>query len=361
MNDMNDHFHNLLNIADSRAELQSQKLARQSILKASVSRSTAVVPLLVHEEPMPSENIESFLFRSAAQNALKSASELQRVLNLPKSKAFSRKRHEQLSSSLGSELDAVAATVPTNICDKFVLYGQHQLPKYHLALSTSRLCPSCIAADAYGKLHWNLAPVAVCEQHGIYLIDHCTCNPLAALNTSRPGYAICRCGMDLRHAETHVARASAQMLSNEIFRLFNASSDSAESVIGVQQWIVPRETNLCGLLDLIVFLGGLDANPKAMNLSFARPLVRMAPVIEQFNQAADALFDWPNGMFSLFRSVGRKTAKGKGMAKAYDGLRHTTIAAERSLPHHLNKWFLDVIALYLATPSAWISNPVRHP
>jgi len=357
---MNEHFHDLLDINEFQADVRDQQLARQALMDAYIDQNTARVPILVHAQPKPSEGIQSYLFRSAEENALKSAAELQRALRLPISKPFARKRHDQLRDSLGGELSAVAAMVPTVIHGNLLQYGAHQLPRHHLALTTSRLCPACLAAGQHGKLHWNLAPFAVCEEHGVYLIDSCSCNPLTPLNTSRPGFAVCRCGNDLRHTATHLAGASAHSLSCAVSRLFNANSDPSRLADDVQQWNVPRETNLVGLLDLIVFLAGLDADLQTMNLAFARPVVRMDPVIQQFRKAADALFDWPNGMFALFRSVGRRPARGKGSQRIYEGLRHTTIAAERQLPLYLNKWFLDAIALYMATPSAWAINLMQR-
>jgi len=357
---MTDHFHDLLDLVDFQADVRDQQIARQVLMEAYIEKNTANVPVLVHAQPTSSEGIESYLFRSAGENALKSAAELQRALRLPISKPLSRKRHVQLRDSLGGDLSTIAAMVPTVIHGNLIQYGAHQLSRHHLALTTSRLCPICIAAEEQGKLHWKLAPFAVCEEHGVYLIDSCTCSPGRPLNTSRPSFSVCRCGNDLRNTPTRLAGPSAHSLSITVSRLFNANNDLTKSIADVQQCGVPRETNLCGLLDLIAFLASLDADMQTMNLAFARPLVRMEPVIQQFNKAADALFDWPNGIFALFRTVGRQQARGKGSQRIYEGLRHTTIAAERHLPRYLNRWFLDAIALYMDTPGAWAINPMQR-
>lgn len=356
---MKNEYNDYLDSAAEQASREDVLRARQQLQEMLARLKLPKVPLLVHDEPKPYENYESFLYRCAEKNGLKSAAELQRALKLPVGKALSPKRHEQLSGSLGGDLTAIAQMLPTAIGNKLVQYGTHTLARHHLALTTSRLCPACIAVEPYGRRHWDLAPFAVCEKHGVYLIDQCSCNRQAPLNKCRPRYEICSCGADLRRAATSEASPAGKRLSQEVYRLFTGVQDGVESNMARDQLSVPRGTSLGGLLDLITFIGAIHPVPQTMNLALARPLMRMAPVIAQFERAAGALSDWPNGMLALLRTAVCPNAKGKrGVARVYEGLRHVTIAAERRLPLELNKWFLDAVSVFLETPAAWNPMPV---
>lgn len=314
--------------------------------------SMPTVELVRHTHPHTRENMESWLYRTAEENALKSASELAAALKLPAGKPLSRKRHHQLSSSIGSSRDALSNIVPTVINSTTVELGQHRLPRKHLALTTSRLCPHCVTEYGYGKLHWNISALAVCEEHGVYLIDHCECSPESKLGTTRPRYHICHCGKDLKTMPTQVATPEAQVLSIEIVRLFQGvqqgSPESRNSIFAH----LPNETSLTDLLKLVIFLGAAHSDYQAMSLG--RAVVRMRPVIAQFEQAAHALSNWPNGIFNLFRQIRAPFNKKMTSAAIYKSLLHVSRAAEKQLPPHIHQWFLEALGLFLASPQAWV-------
>lgn len=350
---MNDYYHDFLNQAYEKSEQARHKKELAEYRRALAGLKLPGVSLLLRTPPYLSENLESWMYRVAERNALKAVSELERAFQLPIGKPLSTKRRQQFSDSFGGDAAAVTAMLPVAIDRHTVSFGQHTLLKRHLAFTTSRLCPHCVAEYGYGKLHWDLAPFAVCEEHGVYLIDQCQCKSDAVLNSSRPSYAVCQCGANLCESPTISATPAARALSRKIVRQFKGEPAETCAAKDGRLALLPVESSLADLLDLIMFLGSLNRKHQIMNLAFARPLMRMKPVIAQFEKAARALSNWPIGLFSLLREVGRSSSRVVTSASVYEGLQSVSKAAEERLPTHLQKWFLDAVAQFLATPTAW--------
>lgn len=351
---MNNHYHDLLLEAYEQEQRETRRAAAAQIQRAFERLTMPVVKLLVHTQPYPGENLESFMYRVAERNGLRSVSEIRRVLGLPSGKPLAAKRHHQLSISLGGSFDALASIIPTELDRNVAMLGKSCLKRQHLALAASRICPICVADQGYGKLAWNLAPLAVCGEHGVYLVDQCPCSPDRQLIDTRSGYTRCSCGRDICEGPARSASPAAAQLAREIERRFFHEFTGAELSPATGLASLPPETRLNDLLDLVVLLGSLDGKSGGVGPRMARPVVRMDAVAIQFEKAAGALSCWPDGLFPLLRcALGIRHARINKM-RAIDKLSALSAVVERHLPSPLYSWFLQGQADFLATPSAWV-------
>ncbi|MCX7207914.1 MAG: TniQ family protein [Proteobacteria bacterium] len=324
-----------------------------SILRARVLPTT---DLLIHHEPYKNESLESYLFRSANNNALKSLAELERSLSLPNGKPFSYKRYEQLSTSIGGSVSRLATMIPTIYQNNILMLNRHSLLNQQLALTTSKLCPCCVKQYGYGKIYWSLAALAVCEEHGVYLIDSCICKPDALLDTARPSYSVCKCGLDLRFEIGRPASDNAVMLAEEIVRLFNRIPKPGNSML-TNVFGGASDLILTDVLTLVALLGVLDSETGSIGVRLARPLVRLAYVVPAFEKAANALESWPAGVFPLFRAalgLNQYTPKPSVLMRKLSSLSE---AIDGKVTPSVYKVFLAAQAAFMQTPSAW--SPVH--
>lgn len=210
---------------------------------------------------------------------------------------------------LGVEATALMSTVPYFLDRHTALLGHQILRRGHVMLSAGRMCPLCVSELGYGKLQWTLAPLSVCDEHGVYLIDRCPCS--RALARTRRAYAYCSCGLDLRQAPTsqasHEARALARAVSQRFH--FGSHSEIADAFPVLADW--PCQATFGDFLDLIIFLGGLADRSRTFRCSLARPLSRMDSVIEQFERAAHVLSLWQGGLASALDIAISKQSAGE--------------------------------------------------
>lgn len=322
------------------------------------------VNLLVRVAPQPWESLESFAYRAVDLNGLSSLSEVALALRWKPGRALSLERCRQLMNSLGEGYTQLEPMIPTEIDRETVLLGGHRLKRGLLALTTSRLCPYCVDQHGHGKAYWSLAPLAVCEEHGIYLVDSCTCNPDTPLSTTRPGYMQCACGANLRDQARRRASSAAQNLALVIAQRYKTAIGTKHVDLERNSSMLPPETTLSELLDLATFLGSVNPDYARMNLDRTRPVVRLSHAAKRFELAAQALACWPTSVFPLLRfAYSYKREAPYSSRTAYQALQPVMHAAERWLSPHMYKWFAEAVAEFIRTPSAWKAHsnslPVR--
>ena len=318
--------------------------------------------LLVRTTPQPWESLESFVYRAVDLNGLSSLSEVARALRWKPGRALPLQRCHQLMNSLGEGYTQLEPMIPTEVARETIQLGGHRLKRGHLALTTSRLCPGCVEQYGYGRVYWSLTPLAVCEEHGIYLVDSCACNPDTPLSLARPGYIKCVCGADMLDSPRRRASKAAQELAQEIARRYKTRSDSAHNP--ETNFPLPPETSLSDLLDLTTFLGSISPEYARMNLDRTRPVVRLSHVAKRFEFAARALSCWPTGVFPLLRRAFSLHGEAPYSSRtAYRALQPVMHTAERWLSPHLYGRFAEAVAEFIQNPSAWSarSNLLRTP
>lgn len=312
------------------------------------------VNFLVRVTPQPWEGLESFAFRAVDLNGLCSLSEIAAALRWKPGRALPPERCHQLMNSLGEGYTQLEPMIPAEVDSKTVLLGGHRFQRGQLALSTSRLCPDCVEQYGYGKAYWSLAPLAVCEEHGTYLVDSCACNPDTPLSTTRPGYMQCACGVEMRDLPLRCASTAAQNLALEIARRYKGEVGTEQHDHESGLSVLPPESTLSDLLDLTTFLGSINPDYTRMSLDRGRPVVRLAHVANRFELAARALSSWPTGVFPLLRYAYSQQGEVPYSSRtAYRALQPVMHAAERWLSPRMYKWFAEAVADFIQTPSAW--------
>lgn len=73
-------------------------------------------------------------------------------------------------------------------------------------------CPQCVRERGIFRAIWNFRAVAVCEQHGLWLVEQCPrCSKLVGWD--RPRSTSCLCGFDLAQTETSPAPIEATLVN----------------------------------------------------------------------------------------------------------------------------------------------------
>ncbi|MGC7405387.1 TniQ family protein [Pandoraea pneumonica] len=76
-------------------------------------------------------------------------------------------------------------------------------------------CPVCVREHGRFKALWNFRAVAVCESHGLWLLERCQ-RCCALVGWDRPGPTACVCGFELGQARTTAAPHEAVLISRLI-------------------------------------------------------------------------------------------------------------------------------------------------
>ncbi|UIF86270.1 TniQ family protein [Cupriavidus sp. UYPR2.512] len=298
--------------------------------------STPSVPPPVQVSPYPYESFESLMFRVAECNALGSARGALRALGAQFPRP-SRYCYKYLSPLLGIEPATLAAIVPTAVDGDLHILGHQLLRDRHIVRHASRFCPMCVSERGYGALEWGLAPYAVCAEHGIYLVDRCACNPRRSLNMFfRHRYFTCVCGADLRNAAVVPASSAACKLAKEIRRRFRQEPDQQlDSVFPIlNTW--PEDAHFGDFLDLMICLGSLARESRAISSHLRQAVYRLDRVTVQFENAADVLSSWRGGFASAFRIANPTVYASRGTSdKKFRLLR---ARAKRYLPPLVYRW-----------------------
>lgn len=279
----------------------------QSRFKSERGVSDACVPLKklpVSVNPYPWEGIESYLFRTAEHNAL-SVELVLRAVGLPRRKLLlSAEEHRTLCLGLNSELRELVPMNAPHPYSRYVVIAGNWIRGSHMTIRT-RLCPLCVAEEGYGRLEWSFAPLAVCEKHGTYLVDSCSCNPGNRIRVQRPRYERCLCGADLRTIRARQASLPAKALAQAVVRALRNEVLGSISELLPALASAPQDVYLGDLLDLIVVLGGLDDRSGTLGPKPGRPPTAMKSSIEQFEKAANILAHWPESIHSTVQvSIG---------------------------------------------------------
>lgn len=300
---------------------------------------SAKLPLSVR--PYAWEGLESYLFRTAARNALPSVALVLRALGLPTRRWFSVEQHGILCLGLSSELRELVPMIAPHPYSRYLVIAGQWIRGKHMTART-RLCPLCVAEDGYGRLEWSLAPLAVCEKHGTYLVDSCSCKPGNPIKIQRPSYARCTCGGDLRAVVAHHASLPAKALAQAVVRaLRNEVLGSVTRVLPALA-SMPRDVRLGDLLDLVIVLGGLDDRSGKFGPRPGRTWTGMKPSIEQFERAAQVLAHWPDSILSTVQVTIGPRAKAPMQERNPCDIHERT---KQYLATSLYKWIADAQAM----------------
>jgi len=320
--------------------------------------SAAPIRLLVPTTPLPWESLESTLFRAAAGNGLSGIARLERALKIDVTATADASGYARLSEYIGSDAQSIERLVPTDADGGTVGLNGLVLDRRHVALSSRRLCGQCVAEQGYGYAYWSLSPLAVCAKHGVALIDRCpVCQ--ARLGSSRPAYAVCRCGADWRQVEPRPAPEASRHFARVIEARFWGEGAPDSGSLGFPDSHLER-LQLDELLDLGIFLGALHHDAKTVMLRKMSGPVSMGHALPRFERAGRALMDWPNRLYAALRGARAFFPASDTPRDVARSLDHVVYMAVNSLQGEGFRFVTQAIADFLGDPSEWNTGRVRH-
>lgn len=163
--------------------------------------------------PAHDEHVLSYLLRLGELNGYVGQDALGRF-------ARSVKRHLQRKEQM--EVIAQLAGVGEHVLIE-LLHRHRHIPNVHSRLSCFAIrsffrepyiayCPACIRERGLFRAIWNFRAVAICEIHGLWLLESCPrCTELVGWD--RPGVTACACGFNLGQAETTSAPVEAALIN----------------------------------------------------------------------------------------------------------------------------------------------------
>lgn len=298
------------------------------------STPTVVPPVQV--SPYPHESFESLLFRVAEYNALGSASTALLALGAH-CRNPSRYCYRHLSPLLGIEPASLAVMIPTAVDGDLHLLGNQLLRDRHIVRFATRVCPLCVSERGYGVLEWSLAPLAVCAEHGIYLVDRCACRPGKYLDMFRSSYFTCICGADLRNAAALPASSAACKLAKEVRRRFRQEPDEQLDNVFPMLATWPKDVHFGDFLDLLICLGNLTHSPGVFSL-YLHVVYRLDRVTALFESAAGVLLDWQGDLASAFRIANAPAEERRAISD--DKFRLFLAKAKQYLAPSVYRWLM---------------------
>jgi len=314
------------------------------------------VPLLLGTEIRQFECLESILFQAAKNNGMTSIAPLLLALDLPRRGVLNPKRHMQLSHSLLADGDQLAVSMPTvpsiALPKGSTIYGGHRLRRDQLALTTSRICPTCVQENGYGHSWWALAPLAYCDVHGTRLIDHCP-SCVSPISVTRPAYDMCRCGMKLSSKPTTQANFAAQALAQLIAARFK--KETCPPNTGMPDFFMNQVSSLelGALLDLVTFFGALSSNAGTVRLRKLKGVVHLDHAKIGFDRAVRIMSKWPGDFYAELRCARAFFPKIDTQSNVAKSLDHIIQLATGSLRQREQQFIVAEIARFLASPDEW--------
>lgn len=329
---------------------------RRRILQQLDQQSFDKVPMLLGVQQCSFESIESILFRSAAKNGLIGISHLCHALGLPERHILNPERLAQLSASLQMDKAALADALPMVVPERGMLdwvdYGGHRLRRDQIALSTTRLCPQCIAEHGFGRNYWLLSTFAVCDVHGSPLIDCCpACK--CQISLSRPGYALCHCGADFKEYAYAPATSAARKICTLLAARFTRTAFMLDPIEHRFPSTHLNKLELGALIDLVTFLGALRSDPKVALLRKLKGPVSLNVALPMVERAAEALSNWPHGFFAELRRARAFRPRTESLAMVARSIDHVIQLTTTCLPQKELRFIAEAIGRFLQSPDEW--------
>lgn len=186
------------------------------------------------------------------------------------------------------------------------LFNGQPINRMAINLDRPRVCPACLKDSAHLRMAWELAPAAVCADHGAILLDACpSCGKPISWN--RGHVCLCHhCGKDFRDAEALLAPANPVRLTRLLLTKAGLAEDGGD---GFPSDV--RSLPLADLIQLTLLLGsaGVGLPSGAGHWPCARlTAAEMAGLVDA---AATALADWPGGFHTLLEKRRDGAAPGR--------------------------------------------------
>ena len=159
---------------------------------------------------------------------------------------------------------------------------------------TARVCPQCLADQAYIRGHWSLTLYTVCAPHKTKMIDECPAC-LKKIKWDRPSVLHCLCGADLSLATTEKVGIHELLLSQLIARKAGVHhSPTRNALLSPQQMGQLSELSLDSLCKAVWFLGHCIGNLGKYGSGHGSKILSLPESNVVISQAIELLQAWPN-------------------------------------------------------------------
>lgn len=255
--------------------------------------------LLQRVEPYEHEDAFSFLSRVAAANHLKDAYQIighctgsstgaMKYKDISKLAYFCLNTTSEICQLSGIELARLEG-------NRIWQVGSEQISKAAFLCSrTVRICPQCLADQAYIRGHWSLTLYTVCAAHKTKMIDECPAC-LKKIKWDRPSVLHCLCGTDLSLASPEKAGPQELLFSQLINQRGVAHNQPIHSaLLDYKQIEQLSKLSLDGLCKVVWFLGHCIGSLGLYGSGHGSKVLSLYEANTVIAQALDLLQAWPN-------------------------------------------------------------------
>lgn len=212
----------------------------------------SVARLLIRPRPMKGESLRGYLLYLGQENELGSSL----LIQLGDSPS---KGTEKILSEITSWTAIEANELPEVWCTNKKGAGLGHwvwglpLPLPSVRLTQCAVCPKCLEACPRTRGEWEVKAFCVCPDHGCFLIDKCQgCKQAISWDRSKVVY--CRCGFDLRRADSSPATRDSMALCSLISSRYRGlSTGDIFSEVGF-----PKELHKQSLPMLVAAIASLN-------------------------------------------------------------------------------------------------------
>lgn len=174
-------------------------------------------------------------------------------------------------------------------------------------LSWPRVCPACLAENAFVRRIWSITLVPVCPSHQLVLLANCpSCG--GSLTWYRHRISFCDCGYDLRCATQPMVNPQVGALARFVAAKVTGLSSRNSKASGID---LPDQLLLLSpdnLLLTIAFLGGFSTAESTCNGNMKRSSCKLSVALQIIEGASLSLTDWPHNFHEILHSVLAKKA-----------------------------------------------------
>lgn len=221
-------------------------------------------PYVLKLKPKGGESLLGYMHRLAARNKHDIAYWIRHDIGLKTNTASLTERQlANLSIISGRPIEELAAMQSEPAVDGCTTFMAWSVPESEIERGRARLCPACIADDAYHRQIWNLRIATVCPLHGGSVIDEC---PVCAepLTWRRVDLFCCMRGHNLKRHQR--MRGAGYFPSSELLgvrALYEKCGVLADAEPALQQLPdVIRDLDLVEFMAFLVFVGRVALRDK---------------------------------------------------------------------------------------------------
>lgn len=257
--------------------------------------------LLVRPPPFKGESLRGYLHRVGECNGLGNGDQVFRALtgNEYRNYQVAARDLEKIAHSLMLSQTQVEfmgyQAIESGTQNKCLFFG-HKIATAHFRSRHLAVCPTCLDEQNAVSGLWDLSAVPACPHHGGWLISACpSCGQ--QINWNRRHVSSCKCGFDLRKAETKRAPAEALMQAGLIYqRAMNDLSFYVDETKDCPDWILDIPLNQ--LLSIIRYVTDVMTPSYPFEQDWYEDEARTG----QMRAAvlfSEIIQEWPNGLWSV--------------------------------------------------------------